>query len=343
MSAPPSIEREEIRTTDAASPTLSFVLPVYNEQESLEALIQRLSVVMDELDEVCEAIMVDDGSGDRSYATLEQIRLRDARFKLVRLSRNFGHQAAITAGLDLARGEAVVVMDADLQHPPEVVPTMVACWREGFEVITAVCRDRRGDTRFKRASAGAFYWTLRRLTRMEVTANAGDFRLVDRCVLEALRAMRENARYLRGMFSWVGFRQTTVPYEYHERFDGTPKYNLARMLRLGVDGIASFSDVPLQAALHLGFVVAGLSFLAGVSDIATKLFGGNTVPGWLSLAIMVSFLGGVQLVILGVMGVYMGRMYDEVKNRPLYIVRELAGLDVPDDVNTRSLVVKARR
>jgi dolichol-phosphate mannosyltransferase len=339
---PTAIDSTAAEADDRSSPTLSFVLPVHNEQESLAALALRLSMVMDQLCETCEAIMVDDGSRDDSYHLLTEIHLRDARFKLVRLSRNFGHQAAITAGLDLARGDAVVVMDADLQHPPEVVPAMIASWREGFEVVNAVCEDRRGDTRFKRVSARAFYWLLGRLTAVEVTANAGDFRLVDRCALEALGSMRENARYLRGMFSWVGFRQTTVPYEYHERLNGSPKYDLRRMLRLGVDGIASFSDAPLRIALHLGFVVAALSFLAGISDIVTKLVGGNTVPGWLSLAITVSFLGGMQLAILGVMGIYMGRMYDEVKNRPLYIVRELAGISTPATAQARSLVVRAR-
>jgi polyisoprenyl-phosphate glycosyltransferase len=326
-----------------SSPTLSFVLPVYDEQESLEALFLRLRAVMDELDETCEVLMVDDGSRDASYEILQGIHVRDPRFKLVRFSRNFGHQAAITAGLDLACGDAVVTMDADLQHPPEAVPAMVASWREGFEVVNAVRRDRGGDSRFKRASARAFYWLLRRLTQVDMAANVGDFRLVDRCALEPMKAMREHARYLRGMFSWVGFRQTTVPYDYQERFAGKPKYDLARMLRLGVDGIASFSDVPLRIALHFGFLVAGISFLAGISDILTKLVGGNTVPGWLSLAITVSFLGGVQLVILGVMGIYMGRMYDEVKDRPLYIVRELTGLDTQERVQTPSLVVNARR
>jgi len=340
---PTVIEPRPSSARDSSSPTLSFVLPIHDERESIEALFLRLSVVMDELDETCEAIMVDDGSRDGSHEILQEIHLRDARFKLVRFSRNFGHQAAITAGLDLACGDAVVVMDADLQHPPEVVPAMVARWRDGFEGINAVCPNRHGDTRFKRISARVFYWLIRHLTKVEMTANVGDFRLVDRCALEALKAMRENTRYLRGMFSWVGFYQTIVPYEYHERLNGKPKYNVARMLRLSVDGIASFSDVPLQAALHLGFVVAGLSFLAGVSDIVTKLVGGNTVPGWLSLAIMVSFLGGMQLVILGVMGIYMGRMYGEVKNRPLYIVRELSGIEAPDSAQTRSLVVKTRR
>ncbi len=342
-SYPRTIEPEPIAGSDPSTRTLSFVLPIYNEVDSLETLFLRLQATMDALEESCEAIMIDDGSHDGSYELLQEIRVRDPRFKVVRFSRNFGHQAAITAGLDLASGDAVVVMDADLQHPPEVVPAMVARWREGFDVITAVCGDRRREKRFKRTSARAFYWMLRRLTRVEMTANAGDFRLVDRCAIEALAAMRENTRYLRGMFSWVGFRQTIVRYDYHERLNGKPKYNLSRMLRLGVDGIASFSDVPLQAALHLGFLVAGLSFLAGISDVVTKLVGGNTVPGWLSLAITVSFLGGMQLVILGVMGIYMGRMYDEVKNRPLYIVQDLSGLEMPESRQLRSLIVASRR
>jgi polyisoprenyl-phosphate glycosyltransferase len=309
--------------------------------EGLEELYLRLAAVMDQLEEPCEAIMVDDGSFDASFRSMRAIRSCDARFKLVQLSRNFGHQAAITAGLDLAKGDAVIVMDADLQHPPEAVPMMVEKWREGFEVVNGRCDDRRGATRFKRLSARLFYWLLRRLARVEMSPNVGDFRLVDRNVLEAFKTMRESTRYLRGMFSWVGFHQTVVTYEYHDRFAGEPKYNLARMVRLGVDGIASFSHVPLQVALHVGFVVAALSFLAGAGDIVFKIVGGNTVPGWLSLAITVSFLGGMQLVILGVMGTYMGRMYDEVKNRPLYIVRELVGIDTPETTHARSIVVNA--
>jgi glycosyltransferase involved in cell wall biosynthesis len=327
---------------EAISPTFSFVLPVHNEDECLEHLYLRLSAVMDQLPESCEAIMVDDGSTDNSFEVMRAIRLRDQRFKLVQLSRNFGHQAAITAGLDLALGKAIVVMDADLQHPPELVPAMVARWREGFEVVNAVC-ENRGGTHFKRLSAWAFYRLLRRLAQVDMSPNVGDFRLIDRSVLDVFKTMRENTRYLRGMFSWVGFRQTTVPYEYHYRFKGKPKYNLPRMMRLGVDGIASFSHVPLQIALHVGFFVAALSFLAGVSDITAKIAGGSTVPGWLSLAITVSFLGGMQLVILGIMGTYMGRMYDEVKNRPLYVVRELAGIGQPENQQTKDLVTGIRQ
>jgi polyisoprenyl-phosphate glycosyltransferase len=312
---------------------------VFNEGDGLLELHARLSSVMDSLDCPSEAILVDDGSADCSFDVMHRIRASDDRFKLVQLSRNFGHQAAITAGLDLAQGDAVVIMDADLQHPPEIVPQLIARWREGFEIVNAERSNRAGETRFKRLSARAFYWLLGKLAQVPMQPNVGDFRLVDRNALDAFRAMRENTRYLRGMFSWVGFRQTNVPYDYQDRHSGTPKYNLTRMVRLGVDGIASFSQVPLQIALHVGFVVALLSFVAGVGDLIAKILGANTVPGWLSVAITVSFLGGMQLLILGVMGTYMGRMYEEVKLRPLYIVRQLEGIEAPATVGARTVVV----
>lgn len=311
------------------SPTFSFVLPVHNEAGNLDELHRRLTAVMDELDEPYEVILVDDGSFDGSLETMRAIRSRDDRFKLIALSRNFGHQAAITAGLDMARGEAVIVMDSDLQHPPEAIPLLISSWREGFEVVNAVRVDRQGETLFKRLSARMFYWLLCRLAQTEMSPNVGDFRLVDRSALNAFRSMRESTRYLRGMFSWVGFRQTAVPYDYHDRHAGEAKYNFRRMLTLGINGIVSFSHAPLEMALHIGFIVAALSFVAGIGDLVAKILSVDTVPGWLSIAIMVSFLGGMQLLILGVMGIYMSRMYDEVKNRPLYIVRELDGVDAP--------------
>jgi polyisoprenyl-phosphate glycosyltransferase len=313
----------------ARSPTFSFVLPVHNEAENLGELQRRLTGVIDVIDEPCEVILVDDGSFDESLRIMREIRSQDDRFKLLALSRNFGHQAAITAGLDLARGEAVVVMDSDLQHPPEIVPQMISLWRDGFEVVNAARVDRSGESAFKRLSAHGFYWLLGRLSQTEMSANVGDFRLIDRKALNAFRSMRENSRYLRGMFSWIGFNQTSVPYDYHDRHAGKPKYTLRRMLGLGVNGIVSFSHVPLEIALHIGFLVATLSFLAGVVDLIAKLTIADTVPGWLSITIMVSFLGGMQLLILGVIGTYMGRVYDEVKNRPLYVVSHIEGIDVP--------------
>lgn len=309
------------------NPTFSVVLPVHNEAGNLEELYARLKEAMEQLDEPFEAIFVDDGSLDDSAQVIRAIRSRDARVKLVSLSRNFGHQAAITAGLDLARGDATIVMDSDLQHPPEVISQLVARWREGFEVVNAVRVDRRGETAFKRVTARLFYWLLCRLSQTDMSPNVGDFRLIDRKALDAFKSMRESTRYLRGMFSWVGFRQTAIPYEYHDRHAGEVKYNFRRMLTLAINGLVSFSNAPLELALHVGFVVAVLSFLAGIADLIAKILAVDTVPGWLSIAITVSFLGGMQLLILGVMGTYMSRMYEEVKNRPLYIVREIDGID----------------
>jgi dolichol-phosphate mannosyltransferase len=325
---------------NADNPVFSFVLPVYNEADSLAELARRLRAVISEIGEPCEIIMVDDGSVDASFQIMKSIRDHDERFKLVAFSRNFGHQAAITAGLDVARGEAIIVMDSDLQHPPEVVPKLISCWREGFAVVNAARVDRSGEGLFKRWSARAFYWMLCRLSHIEMSPNVGDFRLVDRGALSAFLAMRERNRYLRGMFTWIGFRQTTVPYDYHDRYAGKPKYTLRRMLAFGMDGIVSFSRVPLELALHLGFLVATLSFIAGIGNLIAKFTFADTVPGWLSIVILVSFLGGVQLSILGVIGTYMARIYDEVKRRPLYIARYTEGLSYPK-VNADRVIVSA--
>lgn len=322
------------------TPTFSVVLPVHNEAGTLEELYLRLKSAMEGMGEPFEVIFVDDGSFDESLRIIKELRGKDARIKLVALSRNFGHQAAITAGLDLARGDATIVMDSDLQHPPEVVPQLVSCWREGFEIVNAIRSDRRGETLFKRLTARMFYWLLCRLSQTEMSPNVGDFRLIDRSALDAFKAMRESTRYLRGMFSWVGFRQTAIPYAYHDRHAGEPKYNFRRMLTFAVNGLVSFSNAPLELALHVGFVVALLSFFAGIGDLIAKILSVDTVPGWLSIAITVSFLGGMQLVILGVMGIYMSRMYEEVKNRPLYIVREVEGIDTVAPLEKTHVVVR---
>lgn len=313
----------------AAGVVYSFVLPVFNEEDNLPELHRRLAAVMDDLDGPSEAILVDDGSTDGSQREMQRIHAHDPRFKVAQLSRNFGHQAAITAGLDLARGAAVIVMDSDLQHPPEVVPQLIERWRAGYDVVNAIRHDRSGESRFKRNASRGFYRILGRLAEVDMHADAGDFRLVDRRALEAFRVMRENTRYLRGMFSWIGFRQVGVPYAFAARHGGAPKYNLSRMVRLGVDGLASFSNVPLQLALHLGFAVSALSFLGGAAAFVAWLLDVRVVPGWMSLVLSVSFLGGMQLFVLGVMGTYLGRMYNETKNRPLYIIREAHGFEGP--------------
>lgn len=307
------------------TPEYSIVVPIFNEEETLEELFRRLAELMERLDGPAEIVLVDDGSTDRSYPMMVDVSSGDPRFRVVQLSRNFGHQIAITAGLDYAGGNAVIVMDADLQDPPDVILEMARRWREGHEVVYAVRQDRRGESRFKTMSASFFYKSVARLTDVEAPAEVGDFRLVDRKALDAFRAMRENNRYVRGMFSWIGFNQVGVPYTREERYAGTTKYPLRKMLNFAVDAIVSFSNFPLRIALSLGFLLAGLAFAGGALALVAKLAGGFTVPGWASLVVAVSFLGGIQLMILGVMGEYVARIYDEVKNRPLYFVRNVHG------------------
>jgi polyisoprenyl-phosphate glycosyltransferase len=323
----------------AVSRGFSIVLPVHNEQECLPELYARLVHVLDELPGTAELVFVDDGSTDSSYELLDELARRDERVRVIQLSRNFGHQIAITAGLDVAAGEAVVIMDADLQDPPEVIPELVVRWREGFDVVSGVREERLGENWFKRATASAFYRVLRRLANIEVTPDAGDFRLVDRRALEAFKAMRENNRYVRGMFGWIGFTQTEVPYVRAARFAGRTKYPLTKMVRFAVDAIVSFSNVPLKVALSLGFVVSVLALILGVTAIVVKLVGAYSVPGWASLIVVTSFLGGIQLIVLGVMGEYVARIHEEVKDRPLYIVRTMRGFPQQGSTESRPIPV----
>lgn len=307
----------------------SIVIPIFNEEESLPELTRRLGELLDRLDGPAEVIYVDDGSTDRSYEVMQEAHRGDSRFKLIRFSRNFGHEMATTAGLDAATGAAAVVMDADLQDPPELVLELAARWREGYDVVYAVRGERPGETRLKKATSNAYNRVLRRMTKFEMPLNVGDFRLVDRRALDAFRAMREQNRYVRGMFSWVGFRQVGVPFQRDERFAGETKYPLAKLLGLAIDGIVSFSGYPLRFALNLGFIVAGFSFLLGIVFLVMKFAGFWEVPGLASIAVFVAFLGGIQLFLLGIMGEYVARIHDEVKRRPLYLVSETQGLEPP--------------
>ena len=313
----------------ARGPVYSLVLPVYNEEETLPELLRRLASLLDRMDGPCEVILVDDGSSDDGYELMVAACDTDARFKLLRLSRNFGHQIAVTAGLDAASGDAVIVMDSDLQDPPEVALDLAARWREGFDVVYAVREERRGDSPFKRATAKAFYRVFRRMTDVDVPIDVGDFRLVDRRALDAFRSMRETNRYVRGMFSWIGFRQAGVPFRREERFAGQTKYPLAKMVKFATDGIVSFSAAPLRFALKIGFAVAGLSFVMGVVFLVSKILGLYSVPGLASIAVFVAFLGGIQLFLIGILGEYIARIHDEVKRRPLYLVRDAKGLEPP--------------
>ena len=310
-------------------PEYSLVVPIFNEEETLSELVRRLTLLLDALDGPAEVVLVDDGSSDRSYELMVAAREADARFKVLRLSRNFGHQIAITAGMDVAAGNAVIVMDADLQDPPEVVLEMAARWREGFDVIYGVREERTGETRFKKATASAFYRLLRRISNIDVPLDVGDFRLVDRRALEAFKSMRETNRYVRGMFSWIGFRQVGVSFQRDERFAGDTKYPLTKMLKFAADGVVSFSAAPLRLALNLGFAVSALSFAFGVVALISKLAGLYSIPGLASIAVFVAFLGGIQLLVLGLMGEYIARIHDEVKDRPLYLVRDTHGFQGP--------------
>ena len=302
------------------------MIPVFNERESLPELHRRLTAVIDGLDGEAEILFVDDCSYDGSYELLQELQRADPRVKVIRFARNFGHQVAITAGLDHADGDAVVVMDADLQDPPEVVLDLVARWQEGYEVVYAVRELREGESWLKRMTAAWYYRLLRRIANIDMPLDAGDFRLVDRAALDAFRSMRERSRYVRGMFSWVGFRQVGVPYKRPERFAGDPKYSYRKSLRLAADGLISFSNAPLRLALYGGFLFSTLAFLVGIFAIVANLAGAFTVPGWSSILVVVAFLGGVQLTLMGMLGLYVSRIYEEVKARPLYLIREAHGL-----------------
>ena len=302
------------------TPEYSFVVPVLDERETLDELYRRLALVMDALDGPSEVVLIDDGSTDGSHETMLALHERDPRIRPLRLSRNFGHQIAITAGLDHARGRAVIIMDGDLQDPPEVALELAKKWREGFQVVYAVRDHRAGESRAKVATARWFYRLLGRMSDMPMPFDAGDFRLVDRAAVDAVSAMREHRRYLRGMFAWAGYRQTGVRYARAARYAGRTKYPLHKMVRFAGDGILSFSTAPLSLALQIGFTISVLSFVAGAVVITLTLAGANVVPGWASIAVALAFLSGVQLTMIGVVGAYVGRIYDEVKKRPLYFV-----------------------
>jgi polyisoprenyl-phosphate glycosyltransferase len=305
----------------------SIVVPVYNEEESIAELVRRLREIMDKLDGPAEAVLVDDGSTDASYRLMLDANAGDPRFKVIQLSRNFGHQLAITAGMDNASGQAVVVIDADLQDPPEVILEMAAKWQEGYEVVYAVRQRRAGETRFKTLTATTFYSLLRRLANIEQTVDVGDFRLVDRKALDAFLQMREHNRYVRGMFSWIGFRQGAVQYDREARHAGTSKYPLRKMIKFAADAFVGFSTAPLRFSLVAGFVIAVLAVGYGLLAIALKLAGLPYVPGYASLLVTIAFLSGVQLMVMGMVGQYVARVYDETRGRPLYLVREARGFD----------------
>ena len=306
---------------------LSVVAPMFNEEETVEAFHSRVVGALDGID--LELVLVDDGSRDSTGERLARLAAEDPRVKIVSLSRNFGHQPALTAGLEHATGDVVVMMDADLQDPPEVIAEMLEQWRGGSDVVYAVRRTRAGETRFKLVTARWFYKLFTRLAGIELTPDSGDFRLMDRQALDALLAMPERNRFLRGMTVWVGFRQSAVPYDRDPRYAGETKFSLGKMLRFSLDAISSFSHAPLQAATLLGFVISGIAFLGIPVTIAAR-FTDQFVPGISSTLLAVLLLGGIQLITVGLIGEYVARIYDEVKRRPLYVVRERINVEAPD-------------
>ncbi len=306
---------------------ISIVAPIYNEIENIPELYRRVRQVMAATHDSWELILVDDGSSDGSTEAIRKLAEKDPHISPVIFARNFGHQQAITAGWDYARGDAVIIIDADLQDPPEVIPDLLARWKEGYEVVYAVRAEREGETWFKKFTASFFYRIVRRITDVNIPVDTGDFRLMDRKVVEVLKSMKEIHRFPRGMSAWVGFRQIGVPYKRASRFAGVTKYPFRKMLRLALNGITSFSYFPLQLATYFGFASASLAILAIPVVIIMRLTGSGAFLGQATTLLAVLFLGGVQLISLGVLGEYIGRIYDEVKHRPLYIVREAPDKD----------------
>ena len=298
----------------------SIVVPAYNESESLPALVEDLVWLMGQLDGTCEVLIVDDGSSDDTYEILRSAQETDPRFRAIRLSRNFGHQVALTAGLVRSRGAAVVTMDADRQHPVLAVLEMAKQWRNGYDVAYGVMTDRPSESAFKKATSDAFYKLINRMSDTPMPPNAGDFRLLDRQVVDAFLRMPERNRYIRGMISWLGFEQVGVPYACAPRHGGQSTYTVRRMVKFAVDALLSFSTWTLRAGLALGFIISGLSVLFGLTTILMRVTS-QTVPGWATIVVVVCFLGGAQLMVMGVIGEYVNRIYDEVKNRPLFVTQ----------------------
>ncbi len=302
----------------------SIIIPIYNEELTLPELHSRLSAVVSSLDASFEVILIDDGSRDASFDLMKQIHAQDNRFKIIRFSRNFGHQIAITAGMDLAEGDAVILMDGDLQDPPELLPQMVQKWHEGYHVVFTVKKSRK-ENPIKRLAFTAFYRVLHTLSSIKIPMDAGNFSLMDRKVIEVLKHTPERHRYISGLRAWAGFRQIGIEYDRGARFAGEPQMSIRRLFSLAFDGIFSFSNIPLRASAYVGFLAAIASFLGGLFVLYEKLFTDKAILGWASTIVAITFLGGLTLMTLGIIGEYIGRIYDEVKQRPLYIISDGIG------------------
>ncbi|MBU2739724.1 glycosyltransferase family 2 protein [Acidithiobacillus concretivorus] len=302
--------------------TVSIIVPCHNESGNLKILHERVSGIMDACGEPWEMVCVNDGSTDDTLLQLIALHQQDPRIHVIDLSRNFGKEAALTAGLDAAQGDAAIPLDADLQDPPELIPELLAQWRDGYDVVNAVRLSREGESWLKRASAHFFYRAINRMSVVDIPADTGDFRLLSRPVLDALQSLPERRRFMKGLFAWVGFRSTNVYYHRAPRHSGKTTWNYWKLWNFAVEGVTSFSQVPLQLAAYLGFIVSGLAFLYALWLIISTLVYGNPVKGYPSMMVTLLFLGGVQLMALGVIGEYLGRIYEESKHRPLYLIRK---------------------
>ena len=302
----------------------SIIIPIFNEEPTLPELHSRLMTATAGVNEPFEVILVDDGSKDNSFALMRAMHRADPRVKVIRLARNFGHQIAISAGIELAGGDAVILMDGDLQDPPELLPQMIARWKEGYDVVYTVKTSRK-ENALKRFAFKSFYRILHALSSIKIPMDAGNFSLMDRRVADVLRAMPERNRYISGLRAWAGFRQTAITYDRGVRFAGAPQMSLGRLFRLALDGIFSFSNVPLRAAIYMGLVTAAAGFGGGLYVVYAKIFTDSAILGWASTSISILFMGGMILVTLGVIGEYISRIYEEVKRRPLYVVRDKIG------------------
>jgi dolichol-phosphate mannosyltransferase len=324
----------------SSPPRYSLVIPICDEEEVLPRLVGRIKLLLRRLDGEAEVIFVDDGSRDGGVGYLREMVAAEPGFRLVELSRNFGHQIAITAGMEAARGDAVIVMDADLQDPPEVVLDLVAKWKEGFEIVYARRISRQGETWFKRFTARLFYRLLERMTTVDIPRDVGDFRLVGRKALETFKHMPEHDRFVRGMFGWMGFKQAAVPFERPARTAGQTKYPFWKMVHLAAHGVVSFSEKPLHMALWAGLAISAFAMLLGVYATLAWIFETGVAAGWTSIVVIVSLLSGINLFMMGVVGLYVGSIHAEVKRRPLYVVERVTGFE---EQNPAAVAGESRR
>lgn len=306
---------------------ISVVVPAFNEEDTVYPFYERTKRVLDSLEGDYEILFVNDGSMDRTAENVQEINLRDRRVKLINLSRNFGKEIAMTAGIEHAAGAVVVLIDADLQDPPEIIPAMVKKWREGYDVVYATRIGREGETLLKKATARAFYWVIRRMAKIDIPENTGDFRLMSQRAVDALKLLHEQHRFMKGLFAWIGFRQTGIPYQREPRFAGSTKWSYWRLWNFAIEGITSFSMAPLKLASYLGALVALFAFAYAVFLVVRVFLMGIDVPGYASIMVAILFFSGVQLLTLGIIGEYIGRMFNETKRRPLYLIQQMVGVE----------------